>query len=325
MTDRQPSPGKEGRVLITPEGGGEPYYATIAMADEPTHAGSAWSKANVLPDTLAQKIGLGSNSDPQVADAIEAVFDALGRLDESAAEAAALLYTGAGAHNAVYRGKYLGSGVTSEQWAAIAAGTFKDLYIGDYWMIGGMNYRIAAFDYYYKTGDATRCATHHVVIVPDTNMYMGKMNDTATTNGGYYGSLMYAANLDQAKAKINSAFGSSHILSHRQYLCNAVTNGKPSGGSWYDSTVELMTEQNVYGCKIFGAGNDGSTIPVLCTVDKSQFPLFALNPSMISNERYFWLRDVVSNDRFAFVRQHGNADYFIANYDGGVRPAFSIC
>ena len=37
----------------------------------------------------------------------------------------------AGFHNSVYRGKYLGSSVTAEQYAQISAGTFDDLFIGD--------------------------------------------------------------------------------------------------------------------------------------------------------------------------------------------------
>lgn len=244
---------------------------------------------------------------------VEAVLD----------EAAALLYNSAGAHNAIYRGKNLGTSVTAAQWAAIANGTFTDLYIGDYWVIGGVTWRIAAFDYYYKTGD-TSCTTHHVVIVPDTSLYTHVMNDTNITTGGYIGSKMYTEGLAQAKTQINSAFGSSHILSHRQLLVNAVTNGKPSGGSWYDSTVELMTEQNVNGGKIFGAGNDGSTAPYLYTIDKSQFPLFAHDPSMISNRQWFWLRDVVSAANF--VRVAGSGDAACDNASGalGVRPAFSI-
>ena len=63
-----------------------------------------------------------------------------------------LIYNG-GAHNAIYRGKYLGTSVTTTQYAAISSGTFDDLYIGDYWTIGGVNYRIAAFDYYWNCGD----------------------------------------------------------------------------------------------------------------------------------------------------------------------------
>lgn len=231
--------------------------------------------------------------------------------------------SGAGAHNSVYRGANLGTSVTSAQWAAIQAGTFDDMYIGDYWVIGGVTYRIAAFDYYLRAGD-TDMTTHHVTLVPDVPMYTHVMNDTNVTTGGYVGSKMYTSGLTQAKSTINTAFGSTHVLTHRQYLHNAVTNGRPSGGSWYDSTVELMTEQNVYGGKIFGAGNDGSSVPALYTVDKSQYPLFAFRPDLISNRQTFWLRDVVSAAYFADVYGNGYADCSHASYVFGVRPAFSI-
>lgn len=236
---------------------------------------------------------------------------------------APLLFNNAGAHNAIYRGKSLGSTVTTAQYAAIKAGTFDDLYIGDYWTIGGVNYRIAAFDYYLRAGD-TDMTTHHVTLVPDAPMYSHVMNDSSVTTGGYVGSKMYTTGLADAKTTINNAFGSAHILTHRQYLCNAVSNGKPSGGSWYDSTVELMTEQNVYGGKVFGAGNDGSTVPGLHTVDKSQYPLFAFRPDLISNRNWFWLRDVVSAALFAYVNNNGLATFGNASNSGGVRPAFSI-
>lgn len=288
-----------------------------------TAAASSASSASSSATTASQKATAAANSATAASGSATSAANSAQAAQESATELAALLFNNAGAHNAIYRGKNLGTSVTAAQWAAIANGTFADLYIGDYWVIGGVNWRIAAFDYYYKTGD-TSCTTHHVVIVPDTNLYTHVMNDTNITTGGYIGSKMYTEGLAQAKTKINSAFGSSHILSHRQLLINAVTNGKPSGGSWYDSTVELMTEQNVYGGKIFGAGNDGSTIPYLYAIDKSQFPLFAHDPSMISNRQWFWLRDVVSAAHFASVGSDGTAYYAGASADRGVRPAFSI-
>ena len=230
---------------------------------------------------------------------------------------------GAGAHNATYRGKSLGSAVTDVQWAAISDGTFRDLYIGDYWTIGGINYRIAAFDYYYRTGD-TSCDTHHVVLVPDVIMYTHVMNDTNITDGAYVGSKMYTEGLTQAKTTINNAFGSAHILNHRQLLCNATANGYESGHAWYDSTVELMTEQNVYGCKIFGNQTNGTGWAYNYTIDKSQYPLFTFRPDMISNRQWFWLRDVASAANFANVTSDGNANVSYASYALGVRPAFSI-
>lgn len=252
----------------------------------------------------------------------KAVGDELNQLKS---DIAPLLCNNAGAHNSIYRSKNLGSAVTAEQYSAIRVGTFDDMYIGDYWTIAGVTYRIAAFDYYYQTGD-TSCNTHHVTLVPDASMYSYKMNDTDVTTGGYVGSKMYTAGLADAKTTINNAFGSTHILTHRQRLCNAVSNGKPSGGSWYDSTVELMTEQNVYGGKVFGAGNDndGSTIIALYTVDKSQYPLFAFRPDLISNRNWFWLCDVVSATSFASVGDYGETYCDAASGSLGVRPAFSI-
>ena len=288
-----------------------------------TAAASSASSASSSATTASQKATAAANSATAASGSATSAANSAQAAQESATELAALLFNNAGAHNAIYRGKNLGTSVTAAQWAAIANGTFADLYIGDYWVIGGVTWRIAAFDYYYKTGD-TSCTTHHVVIVPDTNLYTHVMNDTNITTGGYIGSKMYTEGLAQAKTQINSAFGSSHILSHRQLLVNTVTNGKPSGGSWYDSTVELMTEQNVYGGKIFGAGNDGSTVPYLYTIDKSQFPLFAHDPSMISNRQWFWLRDVVSAAGFAYVYANGIASSNNASSASGVRPAFSI-
>lgn len=250
--------------------------------------------------------------------------DVKGLIDTAQAMINAIATTGAGAHNAIYRGKSLGSAVTEAQWAAIKAGTFEDMYIGDYWTIGGVVYRIAAFDYYYRAGD-TDLITHHVTLVPDANMYTHVMNDTKITTGAYVGSKMYTEGLTQAKTTINSAFGEAHVLNHRQFLQNATTNDYASGGSWYDSTVELMTEQNVYGGKIFSNIQNGTALANSYTVDKSQYPLFAFRPGMISNHQWFWLRDVVSASLFALVGNGGSANYYNASNALGVRPAFSIC
>ena len=248
------------------------------------------------------------------------------------AKIAPLLFNNAGAHNAIYRGKSLGSTVTTAQYAAIKAGTFDDLYIGDYWTIGGINYRIAAFDYYLNSGD-TNCTTHHVVIVPDTCLYNAQMHNTSsggwesgaanTTAGGYVGSDMYKSNLEQAKTTIKSAF-SGHVLKHRIYLTNAVANGRASGGAWCDSEVDLMCEQMVYGSGIFSPVSDGSNVPANYRVEKSQLPLFQHEPSRICNRNNWWLRDVITASYFAYVNNDGNALYGDASHSIGVRPAFCI-
>lgn len=234
----------------------------------------------------------------------------------------------AGAHNSIYRGKYLGSSVTAEQYAAISSGKFTDLYIGDYWTIGGVNYRIAAFDYWLHTGN-TECTTHHIVIVPDSTIANGKMNNTNTTTGGYVGSDFYTGNNENtafatAKSVVNNAFGSSHILNHREYLINEVTDGHSSAGAWYDSTLELMNEQMVYGTKILEPSGDGSRLFINYTIDTSQLPLFRYDHSLICIREDWWLRNVITGSIFADVHGSCNAGSYSASYSIGIRPAFAI-
>lgn len=225
-------------------------------------------------------------------------------------------------HRNIFRGKYLGSSITAAQKAAIKAGTFDDLYVGDYWTIGGTNWRIVDINYWMHCGD-TDFTTPHLVIMPDTSLYSAKMNDTDITTGGYVGSLMYTTNLDQAKSTIASTFGDL-VLTHREYLTNAVTNGYPSAGAWYDSTVELPNEIMMYGSHVFAPAGDGSFVPTRYTIDKSQLALFKLVPKFIHNRQWFWLRDVVSAALFAAVGLNGYADCYGASGSTGVRPVFAI-
>ena len=231
-----------------------------------------------------------------------------------------VLADGAAAHNCIYRGKNLGTSVTAEQYAAISSGKFTDLYIGDYWVIKGVTYRIAAFDYYYNCGD-TNFTKHHAVIVPDTSLYKAQMNTSNVTTGGYTGSAMYKSNLAQAKTTIKAAFGSAHVLTKRELLTNAVNGNTPSGWAWFDSDVELMNEVQVYGSVAWGA-HDGNGYNVAS--GDGQFPLFMFDRTKLHNREDYWLRDVSSATTFSGVYHNGLASYLHASYSFGVRPAFCI-
>lgn len=231
-----------------------------------------------------------------------------------------VLADGAAAHNCIYRGKNLGTSVTAEQYAAISSGKFTDLYIGDYWVIKGVTYRIAAFDYYYNCGD-TNFTKHHAVIVPDTSLYKAQMNTSNVTTGGYTGSAMYKSNLAQAKTTIKAAFGSAHVLTKRELLTNAVNGNTPSGWAWFDSDVELMNEVQAYGSVAWGA-HDGNGYNVAS--GDGQFPLFMFDRTKLHNREDYWLRDVASATSFSFVSTAGRANADYASYSLGVRPAFCI-
>ena len=223
----------------------------------------------------------------------------------------------------LFRGKNLGTALTAVQKAAIKDGSFKGMFLGDYWSIGGRIWRIVDMDYWYNCGD-TAFTSHHLVIMPDEALYNAQMNTTNVTTGGYVGSAMYKSNLANAKTIVNAAFQGS-VLNHREYLCNAVANGRPSGGAWFDSSIELPNEPMMYGHPHFSPTSDGSTVPSIYTISKTQLALFMVCPRFIVNRSYNqWLRDVVSSASFADVNNGGDAYYYDASVSRGVRPVFPV-
>lgn len=227
----------------------------------------------------------------------------------------------AAAHNAIYRGKNLGTQFTAEMSANIKNGTFKDLYCGDYLIINGTTYRFMDFDYLYKTGD-TSLDTHHILVVPDAPMYSHVMNDTNTTEGGYVGSKMYKSGLDQALAKIKADFGEAHIVTYRNLLVNTVSNGAPSNWAWYSRQIDLMNEEMVYGTR---AWSQASQNGFDTGTNKSQLAAFKHNHSLISSCRlWYWLRAVRSSTNFCYGGSIGDAGNGGASDSGGVRPCFLI-
>lgn len=223
----------------------------------------------------------------------------------------------------LFRGKNLGTALTAVQKAAIKDGSFKGMFLGDYWSIGGRIWRIVDMDYWYNCGD-TAFTSHHLVIMPDEALYNAQMNTTNVTTGGYVGSAMYKSNLANAKTIVNAAFQGS-VLTHREYLCNAVANGRPSGGAWFDSSIELPNEPMMYGHPHFSPTSDGSTVPNIYTISKTQLALFMVCPRFIVNRSYNqWLRDVVSSAAFASVDFDGNTNCYYASDSCGVRPVFPV-
>ena len=223
---------------------------------------------------------------------------------------------GPGFHSSIYRGKYLGDTYTDAQKQAIASGTFDDLFVGDYWTINGVNWRIADFDYYYNIGD-TNFTKHHVVIVPDTILYSAQMNSESITTGAYTGSEMYTTNLDNARTAFDNAFGSTFIPTHRGLYANAVSGGNPSGWAWRDMRVELMSEEQFYGHSVWGvASHNGYDVGT----QKTQFKLFTLDQTKINIRQTYWLTNVMSSGDFAYVDSNGWASYDKASSSRGVRP-----
>lgn len=224
-------------------------------------------------------------------------------------------------HRNIFRGKNLGTEVTAAQLAAIDDGSFDDLYVGDYWTINDIVWRIADINYWLHTGDIP-LEINHLLIAPDLSLYNEKMNTSGTNSGGYPGSYMYTTGLTRAKTIINEAFPGI-VLSHREIFAKST-----SAYEWYDSTVDLMNEVMVYGSVFFRAKY--TEISQILTVDATQLALFRLNRELIMPEdepyRSTWLRDTNgSNTYSATNREYGMVTAWdAAHEDVGVRPVFAI-
>lgn len=256
-----------------------------------------------------------------------------------------MLQNGAGAHNAIYRGKNLGAQYTVDQICAmISNGTFSDIFIGDYFdvsintALGGtetVRCVIADLDTFMQNGD-TGVTKHHAVIVPkDCFKTVAKMNDSNVTTGGFVGSKMFTDVLPVYSAALQSALN-NHIITHRSLLTNAVsTTGNSNAGAgftgyasnwaWTDVTLSLMSEIQLYGSTVFSSSfyDTGER--------NTQFNLFRHNPAMKiagkghSGSRYwYWLSAVASASAFAFCGNDGVSGNYSASAEGCVRPYFLI-
>ena len=225
-------------------------------------------------------------------------------------------------HNAYPRCKYLGTTITDAQNTAIKNRTYDDLFIGDYWTINGVNWRIVAIDYYYNVGD-TNFVKGNIIVMPDTVLYNAQMNTADTTAGAYYGSLMRTQNLNNARTIAQNAFG-SHLANHRIVLANSVDSSGPNSWNWYDSDgVELPSEVQIYGTRVWGSALKGYDVGT----QKQQFPLLALAPQFVNIRQNYWLQDVSSlsvSSGFARVNSDGGAGSAIASLSLGVRPSVTL-
>lgn len=263
-------------------------------------ANTAASNASTSATNAASSATTAKASENALA-AIKAVFDTA---------------SGAGLHNSIFRGKNLGTSLTSAQSEAIKAGTFDDIWVGDYWVIGDVTYRIMGLDYFYMTS-WPRVDQHHAVVVPDRCMYKAKMNDTKDTSTGYVGSTMRTTGLSQAKATINSAFG-SHIYKHNIYLPSAYNGTNVTANVFEEVDIELMTEIMVYGTQITVGGKTNALS------EKTQLPGMRLETQYIGDAgTHMWLRDVVGDGYYACM---WSAEPGVSSATGelGVRPYFLV-
>ena len=232
-------------------------------------------------------------------------------------------------HNRVFRGKNLGNAYTTAQKDEVASGRFKDLWLGDYWEIGGRKWRIVDFNYYINTGDV-RVTTNHVTVMPDTVLAQAVWNSPRTLAGGYANSQI-RTNMAAARNIVNSAFGIASILSHREALSTAVDNttGRVTGVDWYDTTIELPDEM-----MLFGSSRAGNLPSMNSNLDlrvyhqsHRQLALFGMTTKyLILDGDAYWVRDTSISGNVGII-SYGASSYarpVATESSNGVRPVFNL-
>lgn len=193
---------------------------------------------------------------------------------------------------------------------------------------------LAGFDSHYLAGDTgSGVNSHAVVVIPDKALQRNvSMNPTDDTTGGYLGSDMWRVHMPIWATAIKNAFGSGHVLAHRELLGNAINATAPSGAgtgwlgttsswAWTDVEVNIPNEQMIYGGRVFGSAEDGGDFPC-------HLPLFAHKQYVGGSDRsWYWLRAVASASSFAYASGNGLANYLRASHsyaNGGIRPYFLL-
>lgn len=241
----------------------------------------------------------------------------------------------------LFGGRCLGTTITPKQIEAVRNGTFvytnKEgqtdmLMLGDYWSIGGYDWRIVDFDYWLNTGEnrATLTTKHHLVLMPDTTVVTRSIhNEESECSTGYYNSVGRTV----LRTIMNNVFESNfpadivNVLSHRECFCSFVgySSGLPGKSEWADSTFELPSEQMMFGTRIVGPGNNGNTVATFNTVSKTQLALFRIAPQFINIGIDYWLRDNITYSRNAVININGAVSSGQCVGACAWRPVFAIC
>lgn len=210
-------------------------------------------------------------------------------------------------HRNIFRGECLGESITEEQLTAIQDGRFYDLYVGDYWEINEVKYRIADINYWRNVGYPEQVQKPHILIVPDTTLGSGQMNANNSTAGGYRNSAMKTARLNQIADSLPDTF-KNILISHRMF----------SDGTWITTSIDLMNEVMVHGTYICADNNNKQTS------DAQQLVLFRLAPELKAIGVNYWLRNAAGSQTYTLISQYGDASSDMATSTYGIRPVFAI-
>lgn len=241
------------------------------------------------------------------------------------------------AHRNIYRGKNLGNEITDEQLAAIRDGSFKDLYVGDYWedpvskdgeggtvkwLIADINYWIAK-ERLNETGSYSFMG-NHIVVIPHNPLFKARMNETDTVTTGFYGSSMFNESFLQAAEIIYSFFEKDNVLTHHNNFSSSFSDGQIKSYMGINTKIELPNEYAIVGSRNLSRNalmNSGLTD----TWTNRQLAIFSLNPKAAASHLSYWTPDIINTQNYVVFWSVGDFGGQKASSNNiGVRPIFAV-
>ena len=228
-------------------------------------------------------------------------------------------------HNNIYRGKNLGSSVTSAQYQQITSGNFSDLYIGDYWTINNFKWQIVDFDYFYNSGNS-HLLKHHVVIMPTKCLYQTTYENTNINDNGYFNSKLYKEGLIKARQQINAAF-TGHIIEHDEVGTYNKDGKNRWNVRWDKTTIGIPSIYYIYPSDLV-MKLDTNNEMFYNIIYSGQFALFQLlkQKAILTEDlpESYWLRECISFSGFAIAVDNLTTNWGYASSPCGIRPYFLI-
>lgn len=232
-------------------------------------------------------------------------------------------------HKQIFRGKQIGTTLSVGQAAEIAAGTFHDIWIGDYWRYFNVTWRIIDMDYYIDQS----IINHHLVVMPDSPIETSFMDGGSDAKVNGFGNTDLFKKIESYEAPAAAVFGSTHLLDHLEILTSewfdnykyVPSGNRPSGfnpmSEQYTRSVCIPSEVQMRGAPARGtvwAGAAGYN-----SYDHGQFRIFQMGQPYGKDS--FWLRDQSWNTYFSRFdpTSRGFTDA-PANSPLGVRPYYTI-
>ena len=224
------------------------------------------------------------------------------------------------AHRNKIRLNSLGTSISTAQQTEIRNGTFRGMWLGSYWTINNVVYRIVDFDYFYGGGNVTK---HHVVLVPDNELGSYQLGGSTATGylQGFAGTNLYASIRPTWDTNLTAVFGDG-LLTHNEAVVNlSNANGHPMAVGTVGVKTLPMSEIQMYGNRIRSVSVAAS--PGANTFSPRQFSLYQMGYPYW-NSGSFWLRDQSAATYFCRVASNGLATDASHVTSLGYRPYFLL-